>query len=107
MNSKTQSILSYLGILWLIAYFLGKDQRDSLSLYHLKQGFGLLLTGVIINAVGYILVSVDTALAFVVNIIGIVFLIFIVLGVLNAANEVRKPLPLIGHLFENQFSFLD
>ncbi|MCL7987305.1 hypothetical protein M8998_05045 [Sphingobacterium sp. lm-10] len=78
-----------------------------MSLYHLKQGFGLLLTGIVVNTLGYIVISIITPLAFITNIIGIVFLIFVVLGVFNALNQERTPLPIIGHLFENQFPFLD
>lgn len=50
MTPKVQSILSYLGILWLIAFFAGKDQRNDLSKYHLKQGLGLFITAVAFNA---------------------------------------------------------
>ncbi|MDF2515314.1 MAG: putative rane protein [Sphingobacterium sp.] len=107
MNPKVQSILSYIGILWLIAYFGGKSQRNDFSTYHLKQGLGLLLFsflfGVIMNLVAILSASIAGILAYV----GVVFFIVMVIGIINAANDVKKPLPLVGELFDKQFPFLD
>lgn len=107
MNPKVQSILSYIGILWLIAYFAGKSQRNDFSTYHLKQGLGLLLFsvlfGVIMNLVAILSASIAGILAYV----GVVFFIVMVIGIINAANDVKKPLPLVGELFDKQFPFLD
>ena len=30
-----------------------------------------------------------------------------ILGIVNAANEEKKALPVIGKFFENQFAFID
>ncbi|MFD2966507.1 DUF4870 domain-containing protein [Sphingobacterium bambusae] len=107
MNAKTQSILSYLGILWLVAFFGGKAQRSALSNYHLKQGFGLLLTALIVNIVSYVLISLVPALSIIISVIGLLFLILMVFGIINAVNEVKRPLPLLGKLFEDKFSFIE
>ncbi|RZF60205.1 DUF4870 domain-containing protein [Sphingobacterium corticibacterium] len=107
MSSKTQSILSYLGILWLVAYFGGKQKRDSLSTYHLRQGLGLLVVAILVNLMLNIIIMLVPTLSTPLSLISVVFLILMIFGIINAANEVRKPLPLIGKLFENQFPFLD
>lgn len=107
MNPKTQSILAYLGILWLVAYFGGKEKRDTLSTYHLRQGLGLLIVAILVNVILNIIIMVVPALGTPLSLVSIVFLILMIFGIINAANEVRKPLPLIGKLFENQFPFLD
>ena len=107
MSPRVQSILSYVGILWLVAYFGGKSQRNDFSSYHLKQGLGLLLFsflfGVIVNIVGFFFASLAGILAYA----GILFFIVMVIGIINAANDVKKPLPLVGELFDKQFPFLD
>ncbi|WP_312460044.1 DUF4870 domain-containing protein [Sphingobacterium siyangense] len=107
MSTRVQSILSYIGILWLVAYFGGKSQRNDFSSYHLKQGLGLLLFsflfGVIVNIVGFFFASLAGILAYA----GILFFIVMVIGIINAANDVKKPLPLVGELFDKQFPFLD
>lgn len=107
MTPKVQSILSYLGILWLVAFFAGKDQRNDFSKYHLKQGLGLFITAVVFNLGAGLLLSIIPSLTFVISIIGLVFLILMVLGIITAANEVKKPLPVIGKLFEDKFNFID
>jgi|SRR5690606_21529202 len=107
MNPKTQSILAYLGILWLVAYFGGREKRDTLSRYHLRQGLGLLVVAILVNAALNIIIMLLPALGTPLSLVSVVFLILMIFGIINAANEVQKPLPLIGKLFENQFSFLD
>jgi|SRR5690606_4417238 len=107
MNSKTQSILSYLGILWLAAYFGGKEKRDSLSTYHLKQGLGLLVFVILVNIALNIVIMIVPALGVPLSFVSIIFLILIVFGIINAANEVQKPLPVIGKWFEDKFDFIN
>ena len=107
MTPKVQSILSYLGILWLIAYFAGKEERNDLSRYHLKQGLGLLIVAVIFNIVVGIVLAILPSLATILGLVSFVFLILMVLGIITAANEVKKPLPIIGKLFEDKFDFID
>lgn len=106
MDNKTLSIVSYITFIgWLIAYFSGKDTANSLLKYHLKQSLGLLILsfcfGVAINIVTMIVPS----LAFL-GFISLGFLVLIIIGIINAANEVEKPLPIIGKMFENKFSFI-
>lgn len=107
MTPKVQSILSYLGILWLIAFFAGKEQRNYLSKYHLKQGLGLLIIAVIFNIAVGVVLAIIPSLATVLGLCSIVFLILMVLGIITAANEVNKPLPIIGKFFEDKFEFID
>ncbi|RAV29032.1 DUF4870 domain-containing protein [Sinomicrobium soli] len=107
MNPKTQSIISYLGIFWLIAYFGGKNERNDFSTYHLKQGLGLLLLTILFNVAVVIISMVSPSLGGIIGYAGILFLLIMVIGIINAANEVKKPLPLAGRMFENKFPFLD
>lgn len=106
MNAKTQSILSYLGILWLVAYFGGKDHRDANSIYHLKQGLGLLVVAVLYNLVVTIVISIAPGIGQIIGYVGVVFLILMILGIIHVVNEIKKPLPLIGGFFEDKFSFI-
>ena len=106
MTPKVQSILSYIGILWLVAYFGGKQERNDLSKYHLKQGLGLFITAVVFNLCAGVLLTIVPSLTFVLTIVGFVFLILMVLGIITAANEVKKPVPVIGKFFEDKFNFI-
>src|SRR5690606_7457861 len=107
MTPKVQSILSYLGILWLVAFFAGKEERNDLSRYHLKQGLGLFIIAVVFNIAVGIVLMILPSLATILSLCSIVFLILMVLGIITAANEVKKPLPVIGKFFEDKFNFID
>ncbi|MFD2556601.1 DUF4870 domain-containing protein [Sphingobacterium tabacisoli] len=106
MTPKVQSILSYLGILWLVAFFAGKEERNDLSIYHMKQGLGLFIIAIVSNTTAGIALTLVPSLSFIISVFGLVFFIFMILGIIAAANEVKKPLPLIGKLFEDTFHFI-
>lgn len=106
MTPKVQSILSYLGVFWLVAFFAGKDQRNDLSIYHLKQGLGLFIVAIVFNIAAGIVLTLLPSLTFIVSVIGVVFFIYMILGIITAVNEVKKPLPIIGKLFEDKFHFI-
>ncbi len=107
MLPKVQSILSYIGILWLVAFFAGKEERNDLSRYHLKQGLGLSIVAILFNIAACIIIIIAPDIALIPVFISILFLILMVFGIINAANEVKKPVPLVGRLFENKFPFVD
>lgn len=109
MNNKTLAIVSYITIIgWLIAYFSYKNQpeKDSFVTYHFEQSLGVFIFSVIISIIAGILVSVVPALSLLFSLISLIPLILLVLGIINASNEVTKPVPLIGVFFEKKFSFL-
>ena len=95
MSSKVTSVLSYFGLIgWLIAFFAGT--KDDKSIYHLKQGFGLILLSIVFGIVIQILVRISTSLALVGTVLWIVLLVLFILGLINAIKEEKKPLPIVG-----------
>ena len=111
MDKKTLSIVSYITIIgWLIAYFSykGKLDKSSLERFHLKQSFGIGILG-ILNFVAEAIVTslISHSLAIIFTITGILIFVFWILGIINAAKEEEKPLPIIGSLFVDKFSFID
>ncbi|MGB7528445.1 MULTISPECIES: DUF4870 domain-containing protein [Sphingobacterium] len=107
MSSKVQAVLSYLGILWLLAFFAGKDHRDQFSSYHLKQGLGLIICSFIFVLILAILMAVAPSVAFIFNLCSLLIFILMIVGILHAINNVEKPLPFIGEYFMNKFDFID
>ena len=107
MNTKTQAFLSYLGLLWLVAYFGGKDQRNAFSNYHLKQGLGLNGIGACFNLVLLMMATMLPGITIVLVYLNAVVMIFVVFGVIHVANDVKKPLPIIGKQIERLFPFLN
>ena len=108
MSTKTLAILSYITIIgWVIALIQNNDKKpkDELVTYHLKQGFGIFLLAIAVNIATAIIVTI-VPLLFFLNYAGLVLLVLWVFGIINAANEQKKPIPLVGTMFENQFAFI-
>ncbi|OXA83176.1 import component protein [Flavobacterium hercynium] len=109
MNKKTLSILSYITIIgWIIAYVKSKDltPKSDLVNYHLKQGFGIFLLSLATNIILSIVVTIVPSLYFL-SYVGYAIFILWIFGIINAVNEQKKPIPVIGQLFENKFDFIN
>ncbi|HCM34344.1 DUF4870 domain-containing protein [Chryseobacterium sp.] len=105
MDNKTLSIVSYITVFgWLVSFILGKEKPNSLLKYHLKQSLGLVIFSIALSIIINILFIV-TSLG-ILGILGFLPLILAIVGIINAANEVEKPLPIIGKMFEDKFSFI-
>ena len=107
MSSKAQAVLSYMGILWLVAYFAGKNNRDSFSNFHLRQGLGLIISSFIFVIILAILMAVAPSIAFIFNLFSLLIFILMIVGILHAINNVEKPLPFIGEYFMDKFPFIE
>lgn len=108
MNQKTLSILSYVTIIgWIIAYVKGKElqPKNDLVTYHLEQGLGFFILSILVNVILSVVVFMVPALG-ILNYLSLVLLVLWVFGIINAVNEQKKPIPLVGAMFENKFSFL-
>ena len=83
MDKKVTGIIAYIGLIgWLIAYLAGDKEGAK---FHLNQGLVLALGELI---VGWIPV--------VGGILSLVLFIFAIMGIVSAAKEEEKELPIIG-----------
>lgn len=106
MDNKTLSIISYISIVgWLIAYFMGKEKADDLLKYHLRQSLGLAVAGILFSIALNVVAVIVPSLG-ILGMLSLVILILWIIGIINAANGTKKPLPLIGKMFENKFEFV-
>ena len=91
-ESKVFAALSYASILFLLPYFLRRD--DSFAMYHARQGLVLLIYGVLADILGTI------------PVIGWIFGLFriycVFKGISNAVKGVKEPLPYIGKYAERR-----
>ncbi|AZB01634.1 DUF4870 domain-containing protein [Chryseobacterium joostei] len=105
MDNKTLSIVSYITVFgWLVSFILGKEKPNSLLKYHLKQSLGLVIFSIALSIIINILFIVTNLE--ILGILGFLPLILAIVGIINAANEIEKPLPIIGKMFEDKFSFI-
>ena len=115
-NSKTYSILSYIGILWLVGLFAAPEKFNPRVRFHVGQGIiatifsagvtivlqiVLAVLGAILNGRNwyggiyysplYRVFSTIFALA-----TSAAWLIFLIIGIMNVVNNREQPLPIIG-----------
>ncbi len=100
-DDKLIGILSYLGILWIVAYILYGSKKTEYNLFHVKQGLGLIIVWVglwIVAFVAAFIPVIGPIIAFVMIFVYLGLLVVMILGIINAANGTQKELPLVGKL---------
>ena len=111
MTNKTLSIVSYITIIgWLIAYFSYKDksetEKSTVVNYHLKQSLGIAVIGILFFITINVIAIVVPTLASILSVANFGIMILWILGIINANNEVEKPVPVVGGMFEDKFEFI-
>ena len=98
-TAKVISILDYIGILWILGLFIEKDDPD--VKFHTNQGLILFLLEVVTGVFSVLSVIPILGIVFTLagGLLGIVCLVLAILGIVNAAQGLQKPLPVIGTLF--------
>jgi len=95
-EDKTVAILSYITIIgWIVALVLHSNNKTELGAFHLRQGLGLYLTGIVLRwipIVGWIL--------------NIVVFIFWILGLIYAIQGDKKAVPVVGDFYQSIFKGL-
>lgn len=105
MNSKTIAIVSYITIIgWLIAFFQYKDNKTPLAKYHLEQSLGVFIFSILWSIAMRVVFSLIPALAMLGSLLSLVPLVLVIIGIINAANEELKPVPVVGSYFVGKFS---
>jgi len=108
MNNKTMAIVAYLTIIgWIVAYLSYKKstQKSSLVKYHLGQALGVFLVSLVLSILSAVILAILPSLGLISYIISLISLVLILLGIVTASNEVERPIPLVGSMFEGKFNF--
>jgi len=96
-DDKVIGILSYIGILWIVAYIMYSNNNQSkteFSLFHLRQGLGIFVS--VILAFIFMKIFFPIGMLLFVAAIG-----FAIVGIINVANGEKKELPLIGQFISD------
>jgi uncharacterized membrane protein len=110
MKNKNLAIVAYITLIgWVIAYleFKKQDEKSPLVRYHLTQALGIYIFAIALSIVITIVATIIPSLGSILSIAGLLPLILLILGIISASNEALTPVPGIGKLFENKFSFLN
>jgi len=96
-NGKGMAVLSYIGILALIPYFVEKNNK--FVIFHAKEGLNLFLLSVIAGTISSFLVLIPLLgliLVIVPFAVSIMQIVLMVMGIVNVANGQAKELPVIN-----------
>ncbi|TVS13125.1 MAG: DUF4870 domain-containing protein [Wenzhouxiangella sp.] len=110
MSNKAIGIVAYITIIgWIIAFVVHKtkDDKSALAGYHIEQSLGLILVAVGLAIIGQILGAVAAIFGLLLMVVNIGLIVLWVFGLMNAINEKREPIPLIGPFFEGKFGFIN
>lgn len=110
MKDKTLAIVAYITLIgWVIAYlqYKNKPERSPLVRYHLEQALGIIIISVVLSIVINIVASIIPSLGTILGVAGLLPLILLIFGIITASNEAQRPVPVVGSVFENKFSFLN
>lgn len=112
-NSRLYSILSYIGILWLIGLFVKPEKNNPKVKFHVGQGMVLTIFSValpiVLSILNKILVSIALYNFSLLAIIGTIMSVLNfgawalsaainIIGLVNVCQNKQKPLPIIGKL---------
>jgi uncharacterized membrane protein len=104
-KSKKLAVVSYLTIVgWVIALilYLDQKQKNTLTRYHLRQGFGIILL-----TAGVVIITLLPVFGlFIGRILFLVLGILWLFGIIYALTGHEKPIPFIGRFFDEPFSFI-
>jgi len=97
-DEKLMAVLCYLGILVLIPLLTKKD--DDFVKFHIQQGLALLVAA-IVWGFAWIILAFIPVLGWLLAIAGwILLFVLMIIGIVNALNNAKKPLPVLGALGE-------
>ncbi|QHS62403.1 DUF4870 domain-containing protein [Chitinophaga agri] len=110
MKNQTLAIIAYITLIgWIYSYvrYRNSQQKSRLVQYHLNQALGIFIfAGVLwigIQIISAIIPSIGAILA----VAGLLPLVLMTFGAVAASKDVLSPVPGVGKLFENRFSFLN
>lgn len=110
MSNKAIGIVAYITIIgWIIAFVIhkGKDDKSAMAGYHIEQSLGLILVAIGLMIIGNILGAIAGVFSLLMMLVNIGLIVLWVFGLINAVNEKREPIPLIGKFFEGKFGFIN
>jgi len=92
--NKVLSLLSYLGILWLIPLLAAPNSR--FARFHTNQGLILWIANLIVGVAGGLLAIIPILGWLVALALSIIMLVLMIIGIVNAVQGRAKQLPIIG-----------
>ncbi len=101
-QGKTAAIVAYITLIGtLIAYFMNQDSKNQFANFHIRQALGINISFYLLGAFVSMFDSWTISSAF--------YIFILVLwgyGILTAAREEKKTVPILGPYFQQWFDFI-
>jgi uncharacterized membrane protein len=110
MDAKTISWVSYITIIgWIIALVQhnNSNPKSQLATFHLRQSFGIFATSIALYIVLWIVMIALPLLSLLFSLVWIVILVLWILGLIAALNGEEKPVPVLGPMYQQWFTFIN
>ncbi len=100
-DDKTIGILSYLGVLWVVAYIMYGNKKSEYNAFHVREGLGVIILFVALIVIVSVLSFIKLSLiAWIINLVAYPIIgVLCIIGIINAVNGDMKPLPIISENF--------
>ena len=104
-EDRTVAILTYLTIIgFIIAIVIHSGKKTALGSFHLRQGLGLIVSGIALGVCGVILMFIPI-LGWLAVLAGwILFFVMWLMGLIAAATGQQKPAPVLGAQYQKWFA---
>jgi uncharacterized membrane protein len=109
MDAKTISWVSYITLIgWIVAFvqYGSMNPKSSLATFHLRQSFGIMVTGFGLYIALIILSIALPLMSLLFTVVWIVVLVLWILGLIAAFNGEEKPVPVLGPMYQQWFQFI-
>jgi uncharacterized membrane protein len=102
---KTNAILAYCTLIgWIIAIVLNGTTKSKFASFHIRQGLGLMCTGVLLAFLYVMILFIIPMLFWFVPLLNLGLLALLILGIVNAAGGKMEGIPVLGDLFNSMFA---
>jgi uncharacterized membrane protein len=103
-EDRTVAILTYLTIIgFIVAIVIHSSKKTALGSFHLRQGLGLIVTGIVFGVAGILLVFIPIIGWLAMLAAWICFFIMWLMGLIAAASGQQKPAPILGAKYQQWF----
>ena len=107
-EDRTVAILTYITLIgFIIALVMHGSKKTALGAFHLRQGLGLFLTGLVLW-MPCIVISfipfVNLLMIVIWPVLGLSLFALWIIGLIGAVNGQQKPLPVVGEHYQKWFA---
>ena len=107
-EDRTVAILTYITIIgFIIAIVMHSSKKTPLGAFHLRQGLGLFVTGLVIwlpCVILSLIPFVNLQMVLVWPLVGISLFVLWIMGLIAAVNGQQKLLPVVGEYYQKWFA---